>query len=90
MNAVIEKAKYPKNYILEIAFADGKISQVDFEPFLTSDIPKYLKVCQQKELFKKFHITHGNVVWGEDWDLIFPSEQLYEGKITLRQSSVSL
>ncbi len=86
MNAVIIKATYLEEYKLEIEFADGKISQVDFEPFLTSDIPKYLKAYQQIELFKKFYITHGNVAWGEDWDLVFPREQLYEGKLKIRES----
>lgn len=86
MNAVIQKATYIEDYKLEIEFADGKISQVDFEPFLKSDIPQYLKTYQEKGLFKQFYLTHGNIVWGDDWDLIFPREQLYEGKLKLRES----
>ncbi len=31
--------------------------------------------------FKKFKIEDGNIVWGENWDLIFPVEQLYSGAI---------
>ncbi len=32
------------------------------------------------DLFRTFVIDDGNVVWGEDWDLIFPIENLYIGK----------
>ena len=28
-----------------------------------------------------FKIENGNIVWGEDWDLIFPIEQLHQGRI---------
>lgn len=37
--------------------------------------------CKQLSNFKKFKIEKGNIVWGEDWDLIFPIEQLYNGKV---------
>jgi hypothetical protein len=30
--------------------------------------------------FKKFRIVGGNVVWGRNWDLIFPVDQLYKGR----------
>lgn len=31
--------------------------------------------------FKKFTIENGNLVWGKNWDLIFPIELLYAGKV---------
>lgn len=31
--------------------------------------------------FKKFKIEYGNVVWGKDWDMIFPVYDLYLEKI---------
>ena len=31
--------------------------------------------------FKRFKIENGNVVWGKDWDMIFPLYDLYKGKI---------
>ena len=36
---------------------------------------------KKQENFKKFKIENGNIVWGKDWDLIFPVYDLYEGKI---------
>ena len=29
--------------------------------------------------FKKFKIEFGNIVWGKNWDLIFPIDKLYAG-----------
>ena len=31
--------------------------------------------------FSHFTIDSGNVVWGKNWDLIFPIEQLHAGVI---------
>ena len=31
--------------------------------------------------FKKFTIEQGNVVWGKNWDMIFPIEDLYSPAI---------
>lgn len=85
MNAIIKKATYLKNYIIAVEFADGKVSEVDVAPFLKSDIPAYLKIYLETDLFQKFHLANGNVVWGEDWDMVFPRDQLYEGKIKLKE-----
>ena len=41
----------------------------------------YLKKYQNPQNFQNFMIQNGNIVWGEDWDLIFPRDQLYEEKI---------
>ena len=42
--------------------------------------PQYNKYLEWKH-FKKATIENGNIVWGKNWDLIFPIEQLHEGKI---------
>ena len=31
--------------------------------------------------FSRFTIDNGNVVWGKNWDMIFPIEQLHSGVI---------
>lgn len=28
-------------------------------------------------------IEHGNIVWGKNWDMIFPIEQLHKGVVAL-------
>jgi hypothetical protein len=55
---------------------------VDFGNFLIKKPhPQYSKYLDIPK-FKDFKIEMGNVVWGENWDLIFPLSQLYRGKIT--------
>lgn len=76
----IESAEYLGNYSIKLLFNDGVSRIIDFKPFLTSTshpaIGKYL----DKTLFSKFEIIHGNLNWN-DYDLIFPIIDLYEGKI---------
>jgi hypothetical protein len=31
--------------------------------------------------FSRFTIDNGNIVWGKNWDLIFPVENLYASRI---------
>jgi hypothetical protein len=37
---------------------------------------KYLDIT----LFKKFKVDSGNIVWGNNWEMIFKIEDLYENK----------
>ena len=74
-------ALYISNYKVLITFSDGKQQTVDFENFLkTNSHPQFAEYLDLKK-FRKFKIERGNIVWGKDWDLIFPVEELHEGKI---------
>ena len=42
--------------------------------------PQYNKYLDPRK-FNRFTIDNGNVVWGKNWDLIFPIEQLHSGVI---------
>ena len=83
MNAVVTNATYIKDFKVKIDFADGKTSMVDFEDYIKSIKVGYLKKYQISQNFQNFMIQNGNIVWGEDWDLIFPRDQLYEEKIVI-------
>ena len=76
----VAKARYAGGYVLELLFSDGAQRVVDVAAFLRSsnhpDIQKYL----DKRKFKKFSVTHGTLHWN-DFDLVFPMADLYEGKI---------
>lgn len=75
------KAMYIDGYKLEVEFNDKKKRVVDFGNFLnTHSHPQYNKY-KKPENFKKFKIENGNIVWGKDWDMIFPVYDLYQGKI---------
>ena len=78
---IVRDAKYKEDYLLEIIFADNKKKIVDFGEFLqTHSHPQYNRY-KKIENFKKFKIENGNVVWGKNWDMIFPVYDLYKGKI---------
>ena len=77
----VSKAAYIDGYKLEVEFNDNKKHVVDFGNFLnTHSHPQYNKY-KKPENFKKFKIENGNIVWGKDWDMIFPVYDLYQGKI---------
>lgn len=77
----IEKARYVSDLSVELIFNDGTVRIVDFRNYLLShphpQYNKYLKTTN----FKKFKIDHGNIVWGTNWDLVFPVEDLYLGQV---------
>ena len=41
---------------------------------------KYNKYLDPRK-FSRFAIENGNIVWGKNWDLIFPVEQLHAGAV---------
>ncbi len=68
------------NLALELTFNDGHKSIVNVGDFIRQHPhPQYNKYLNP-EMFSTFTIDDGNVVWGEDWDLIFPIEELYMGR----------
>ena len=76
----IKSAKYIGDFAIRITFNDGSNRLIDFKPFLESSlhpsIRKYLKVNK----FLQFKIVGGNLNWN-DYDLIFPIDDLYKGNI---------
>jgi hypothetical protein len=78
----IIKASYVGAYDVDLTFSDGKIQRVNFGNFLRRNPhPQYDKY-KNGEAFKSFRIEQGNIVWGKDWDLIFPIAELYKGKVS--------
>jgi hypothetical protein len=74
-------AKHIEHFAIDITFSNGKTKRVDFGTFLLNNShPQYDKY-KKPDHFKKFYIDRGNLVWGKNWDLIFPVEQLYKGKV---------
>ena len=77
----IVRAEYAGDLRLLLFFSDGTSRTVDFKPFLlTHPHPQYNRYIDPKH-FKKFCIEHGNVVWGKNWDMVFPVEQLHRGVV---------
>lgn len=77
----IIEAKPADNLCVELLFNDNKRQVVNVGEFIhRHPHPQYNKYLDQSE-FEKFTLDDGNIVWGEDWDLIFPIEELYSGAI---------
>ncbi len=77
----VTNAEYLSGYKIKIHFNDSNEQIVDLENFFsTHSHPQYNKY-KNPEFFKKFKIESGNLVWGKDWDLIFPVYDLYRGRI---------
>ena len=76
----IKEARYIGDYAIRVFFSDGFYKLVDFKPFLESSLHPAIRKYLDEIQFKEFQIVDGNLNWN-DYDLIFPIENLYEGKI---------
>lgn len=78
---MIINAKSLGNLTVELLFNDNTRQIVNIGEFIRRHPhPQYDKYLDENE-FVKFSIDDGNIVWGEDWDLIFPIEDLYKSQI---------
>ncbi|GBU21334.1 hypothetical protein R80B4_01223 [Fibrobacteres bacterium R8-0-B4] len=77
----VKQAEYAGAYSVLLLFSDGVVKKVDFGNFLKKTLHPRNRFYLDESEFKKFKIEDGNIVWGENWDLIFPVEQLYSGAI---------
>lgn len=75
-------AKYMEGYKIEILFNNSKKRTIDFGDFLNSHSHPQFNKYKKEQNFKRFKIENGNIVWGKDWDMVFPVYDLYKGKIT--------
>ena len=76
----VTKAEYNFPHKIHLWFSDGAEQIVDFQPFLEKSRHPEIRKYLDTDLFKQFSIAHGRLDWN-DFDLCFPIEDLYEGKI---------
>jgi len=82
VNAIeVANAIYLDGYRLRIAFTDGKEKEVDFSAFILGNKREALAKYKSSAHFKRFRIEEGNIVWGKNWDLVFPVHELYRGAV---------
>ena len=77
----VTRAVYGKVYKIRIEFSDNTFKVIDFEPFLKENTQPQWAKYNSVSHFKKFKIENGNLVWGRNWDLIFPVYGLYTDNI---------
>ena len=76
----IKWAKYLSDYVIRIQFNDETEKIVDFKGFLKRSSHPAIKKYLDEQKFRDFKIVDGNLNWN-DYDMIFPLEDLYEGSI---------
>ena len=77
----IIKAVNAGNLTVSLTFSDNTVQTVDIGEFIRRHPhPQYNKYLDPHKL-SRFAIENGNIVWGKNWDLIFPVEQLHAGAV---------
>ena len=76
----IKSAYYIGDFVIRIIFKDGSQRVVDFKQFLEKSLHPAIRKYLNERNFKKYRIVSGNLNWN-DYDMIFPVADLYEGKI---------
>jgi len=71
----VTKAKYVRDFLIEVKFNDGTKKVIDFEPWLTGPIFRPLK---GKAYFKRFFIDGPTIAWPNGADIA--PETLYDAK----------
>ena len=70
------------NLSVELSFSDQTTRVVDIGEYIRQHPhPQYNKYLDPRK-FRTFKLEQGNIVWGKNWDLIFPVEQLHAASIT--------
>ena len=77
----IIKAEDKGNLTVSLTFSDNTVRTVDIGDFIRRHPhPLYNKYLDPRK-FSRFTIENGNIVWGKNWDMIFPVEHLYAGRL---------
>ena len=80
-NNHIIKAENTGDLTVALTFSDNTVQVVNVWDFIRRHPhPQYNKYLDPRK-FSRFSIENGNVVWGKNWDLMFPIEQLHAGVI---------
>ncbi|MCY7349592.1 MAG: DUF2442 domain-containing protein [Cytophagaceae bacterium] len=75
----IIRARDAGNLRVKLWFSDETEQVVDIGEFIRNHPHPAYNRFLDADLFKTFQLDNGNIVWGEDWDLIFPVYQLHRG-----------
>lgn len=77
----ITKAENRGDLTVSLTFSDNTVRTVDIGDYIRRHPhPQYNKYLDPRK-FSRFTIENGNIVWGKNWDLIFPVEHLYAGRL---------
>lgn len=77
----ITSASDAGNLTVYLTFSDNTALTIDVGEFIRRHPHLQYNKYLDPRKFKRFTIENGNVVWGKNWDLMFPIEQLHSGNI---------
>jgi hypothetical protein len=77
----ITKAEYVGNLSVKLSFNDETEKIINVGDFLKRNPHPQTDKYLIETNFEKFKIEDGNIVWGENADLIFPVHELPQGNI---------
>ena len=80
-NIQVVEAVYLRRYEVLILFNNNRMKIVDFASAIAKCAKGYYSRYADKKNFSKFHIEDGNIVWGKNWDLIFPVQDIFSGRV---------
>lgn len=74
-------AEYTHDFIIKLIFDSGKLKHITYKDFLPL-FQQYVKGDNLKYFapanFKKFIVKNGNIFWGKNEDVIFPTGMLFD------------
>jgi len=76
----IIKSQYIGDFVIRIFFNDFNQKTVDFKSFIENSLHPSILKYKDENKFKNYNLKDGNLNWN-DYDLIFPIEDLYKGSI---------
>ena len=77
----ITNAENMGNLTVSLTFSDNTVRTVDIGDFIRHHPPPQYNKYLDPRKFSRFTIDNGNIVWGKNWDMIFPIEHLYAGRL---------
>ncbi len=82
-------AEYAYDFVLKLVFRSGTVKLTTYKNFLPL-FQQYVKGDNLKYFapanFKKFTLKSGNIYWGKNEDVIFPTSMLFDEKQTTDSS----
>lgn len=76
----IIKADYISGFKVLVSFSNGKQRIIDFYPLLSKTLKGYYTKYLLPANFKNFAVKDGNILWGDNEEVIFPVSFLYKSK----------
>jgi hypothetical protein len=64
---------------ISVLFSINTVQTVDIGDFIRRHPHLQYNKYLDPRKFNRFTLENGNIVWGKNWDLIFPVEQLHLG-----------